>query len=550
MKYLKRCLNKYHHSLSYGGVIIAAIFFSISLMPSLLPRPYVLQGLLSGLTLTIGYGVGVCLRYFWLYLELPTLTGRVKSNVQYIVSILSFILFSYAIFASNTWQNEVRTLMGLDPVKEFLHVKMIAIALFLAFILLFISRLLIKSFNKIRFKIQKVIPKRIANALGLILIVFTVFVFTNNFIISKIVASLDEVYSFADKNSDNDISQPLNEKATGSAHSLIKWDSIGRTGQNFVATGPSNEDLDTFFKERTLAPLRVYAGLRSSESVEQRAELALKELIRINGFSRSKVVIATPTGTGWLDPSAMDPFEYLHKGDTAIVSMQYSYLPSWLTLLVDPAGAKQSALALYNTIHKYWSTLPKDSRPDLYVFGLSLGALAAETSINVATIINDPIQGGLLVGAPFPSTIAPMLTKQRNLNSPQWLPTIHDSSLVRFSAQQNQLKNEDWHWGPMRFVYIQYASDPMVFFSLDLYRKEPDWMKGARGHDVSPDFIWYPVITSLQVLFDLPMADRMPRGSSHNYSASSYMDGWLAVTQPENLSLEEEEKIRNHFKDE
>jgi len=550
MKYLKHSLNKYHHSLSYGGVIIAAIFFSISLMPSLLPRPYVLQGLLSGLTLTIGYGVGVSLRYFWLYLELPTLSGLLKSYVQYTVSILSFILFAYAIFASNAWQNEVRILMGLEPVKEFLHFKMITIALLLAFTLLFISRLLAKSFNKIRFKIHKVIPKRIANTLGLILIVFTVFIFTNNFIISKVVDSLDEVYSFADKNSDNDISQPLNNKATGSASSLIKWDSIGRTGQNFIATGPSNEDLETFFKERTLTPLRVYAGLRSSESVQQRAELALKELIRINGFSRSKVVIATPTGTGWLDPSAMNPFEYLHKGDTAIVSMQYSYLPSWLTLLVDPAGAKQSALALYNTIHKYWSTLPKASRPDLYVFGLSLGALATETSINVATIINDPIQGGLLVGAPFPSTIAPMLTKQRNINSPQWLPTIHDSSLVRFSAQQNQLKNKDWHWGPMRFVYIQYASDPMVFFSLDLYRKEPDWMKGTRGHDVSPDFTWYPIITFLQVLFDLPMADRMPRGSSHNYSASSYMDGWLEVTQPENLSLEEEEKIRNHFKDE
>lgn len=550
MKYLKKCLRNYHHSLSYIGVIIAVICFSISLMPSLLPRPYLLQGLLSGITITIGYGVGIFIRFFWLYLELPKLTDRVKYYFRYIVSILSFFIFSYAIFASNSWQDEVRHLMGLAPVRDYFHFKMIVIALLLSFTLLFISRLIFNSFDKVRLKINTIIAKRMSNVLGLVFIVFTVFVFTNNFIISKVVASFDKVYSFADENSDKGISKPLNKEATGSASSLITWDSIGRTGQNFVATGPSNQDLAVFFKEHTLAPLRVYAGLRSAESVQQRAELALKELIRIKGFSRSKLVIATPTGTGWLDPSAMDPFEYLHKGDTAIVSMQYSYLPSWLTLLVDPTGAKKSALALYDTIHQYWSTLPKDSRPDLYLFGLSLGAFAAETSINVATVINNPIQGGLFVGTPFPSTIAPKLVNQRNLDSPQWLPIIHDSSLVRFSAQQNHLKNKDWQWGPMRFVYIQYASDPMVFFSLDLYRKEPDWMKGTRGYDVSPNFTWYPGITFLQVLFDLPMADRVPRGHSHNYSASSYIDGWLEVTQPENLSLDEENVIRSHFKDE
>jgi uncharacterized membrane protein len=550
MQYLKRCLNKYHDSLSYTGLIVAAVFFSISLMPSLLPRPYVLQGLLSGLTLTIGYGIGILLRSFWLYLELPYLKGRAKSYVQYAVSILSLLLFSYAIFYSNSWQDEVRHLMGLEPDREFLHLKMIAIALLLAFTLLFMGRLFTKIFNKIRFRFNKVIPKRIANVLGLMLVVFTVFVFTNNFIVSKVVASLDKIYAFADENSDKGILKPSNRHSTGSASSLIKWESVGRTGQNFVAAGPSNEDLDAFFESKTLDPLRVYVGLRTRETAQERADLALQELIRIKGFSRSKLVIAAPTGTGWLDPSAMDPFEYLHKGDTAIVSMQYSYLPSWLTLLVNSAGAKESALVLYDTIHRYWAALPKNSRPDLYVFGLSLGALATETSLNIATMLDNPIQGGLLVGPPFPSTIAPLLTKQRNIDSPQWLPVIHDGSLVRFSAQTNQLKNGDWTWGPMRFVYIQYASDPMVFFSLDLYRKEPDWMRGVRGHDVSPDFKWYPVITALQVLFDLPMADRMPRGSSHNYSANSYIDGWIEVTQPENLSPDDEDKIRTHFKNE
>jgi len=549
MKKIKRWLKNYNNSLSYVGLIVAVTFFSISLSPSLLPRPYILQGVLSGFSLLVGYSLGVACTYLWHYLELPAFQKQIKTTLQYIISALSILIFIYTIYASNNWQNELRILMGQTPNEEFLYIQMIAIALLLAFSLLFIARLFKKSFNNLRFTLHKLIPRRIANVLGLSLIAFIVFTFTNNFIVSKVVTTFDEIYSIADENTDSGIKKPTNILSTGSNSSLIQWKNLGRTGQNFIANGPTQAELTAFFAQKALAPLRVYVGLRSRESAEQRAQLALQELIRIKGFSRKKLIIATPTGTGWLDPSAMNTFEYLHQGDTAIVSMQYSYLPSWLTLLVDPSGAKRSALVLYNTIHRYWSTLPKKSRPDLYVFGLSLGALGAETSINLTTIINNPIQGGLFAGAPFPSTVSPQLIKQRNPDSPQWLPTIQDGSLVRFTAQENQLHNENWHWGPMRFVYIQYASDPMVFFSLDLYRKEPDWMKGERGHDVSPDFNWYPIITFLQVLFDLPMADKVPRGSSHKYSASSYIDGWVEVTQPKGLSKQKLKSIKDHFSD-
>ncbi len=78
--------------------------------------------------------------------------------------------------------------------------------------------------------------------------------------------------------------------------------------------------LEEFWGRPIETPLRVYVGLASRETPEEAAELALKELIRAGGFERSLLVIATPTGTGWLDPGAVDTLEYLHAGDTAIVS--------------------------------------------------------------------------------------------------------------------------------------------------------------------------------------------------------------------------------------
>jgi len=544
---IKSVLVSKIQSMSSIGITVAIIFLSISISPSLLPRPYILQGVLSGLLLYLGYMFGLILTWLWGYFQLPVLVGKSRLMTRRAVFFICFLFLAVSLFYANYWQDNLRELMGLPSLKNSLHVHMILIAIVISMALLLLSFLIKGLLNKIKMRLKKVIPYRVANSLSLVMVAFLIFIFTNDIIIRNLVNVLDNVYALADSHSDKGIASPTESFISGSAQSKIAWHTLGSAGQTFVTSGASKKQLTHYFGHETKQPLRVYAGLRSGDSAEERAKLVLDELIRVNGFDRSKLIIATPTGTGWLDPSAMDTLEYLHKGDNTIVSMQYSYLPSWLTLLVDPSSAKRSAAVLYQVIHQYWSKLPKSSRPDLYLFGLSLGAFGAETSINLTTIIKNPIQGGLFAGAPFPSTLLPLLTKQRNKESPQWLPVIQDSSLVRFTAQENKLRNNDWHWGPMRFVYIQYASDPITFFSTDLYRKQPDWMKGERGHDVSPEFKWFPMITFFQVLFDLPMADKMPRGHSHNYSASSYIDGWLEVTSPENWGDKEIRRLKLRF---
>ena len=51
--------------------------------------------------------------------------------------------------------------------------------------------------------------------------------------------------------------------------------------------------------------------------------------------------------------------------------------------------------------------------------------------------------------------------------------------MVRFTGQQNAL-SDGRRWGPIRSVYIQYASDPMVFFSPNLAFQRPEWLTGER----------------------------------------------------------------------
>ena len=319
------------------------------------------------------------------------------------------------------------------------------------------------------------------------------------------------------------------------------------TARNLSPPGRRSKQISEFWGKESIQPLRVYVGLGSKETTQERAKLALQELIRVGGFDRSVLVVATPTGTGWLDPGAVDTLEYLHAGDTAIVSMQYSYLPSWITILVDPTRSRDSATLLFDEVYDHWKTLPKDSRPKLYLHGLSLGALGSAASADLFTLFEDPIQGGLWSGPPFPSVPWGRATRYRNPDSPMWLPKFRDGSMLRFTGRENSLHEGGKRWGPMRFVFIQHASDPMSFFAPELLYRRPDWLVGQRGPDVSPYLMWLPIVTFLQAGFDIPMATTVPLGYGHNFAPSSYIDSWIEVTQPQGWTPADTVRLKQLF---
>jgi uncharacterized membrane protein len=87
----------------------------------------------------------------------------------------------------------------------------------------------------------------------------------------------------------------------------------------------------------------------------------------------------------------------------------------------------------------------------------------------------------------------------------------------------------------------------MVFFSTDLLYRPPAWLNGERGPDVSPYLRWYPIVTFLQLAFDLPMATAIPTGYGHNYAPAAYIDAWTAVTAPEGWTEADTKWLKERF---
>ncbi len=537
-------MSKILRTLSGTGMPVGLLFFCASLAPSLLPRLPIVQGIQSGLLFAIGYGLGHFGLSVWRFMELTELWGNARRNTSVMLLLAIGTLAGFTLQRMVVWQNSIRELMEMPLIESAYPFTIVAVAVVTAVVLLAVVRGLIWLGQRVILQINRLLPRRISIVLGTFLVAVVVIVMTNDLVVKSALRAMDDMFATLDRVVDDGVLEPPEF-----ASSLIRWDDIGRNGKLFLTNGPNRAEIAELTGRDAKEPVRVYAGYNTGETFENRAAIALQDLIRKGGFERSVLIVATVTGTGWLDPAGIEPVAYLHGGDLSIVTMQYSYLPSWLTLIVDPNRSRRAAKALFNAVYSHWTKLPKDQRPRLYLFGLSLGALGSEASSDLLDLLADPIQGAFWVGPPFASTAWTSLTANRQPSSPQWWPEYGDSSVVRFMTQNGFSVPDDRRWGPLRIVYLQHGSDPMSFFSPKLAFQSPDWLGQSRASDLSPYFQWFPVVSFVNVGFDVPMATTVPQGFGHTFTPAKYIDGWIAVTRPDVWSNEDTERLKTHFKD-
>jgi len=526
---LARLIAPYRGPLCRTGVLLGALCFIASLTPSLVPRGFVAQGVLSGVCFAVGYLIGVALAALWRRLMLPELGhGPLQRGLRWLpwVGLLACAL---TVWWVRPWQDSVRAVMGLPPMDEGYSLRLLLIALLVFAVLLVVGRAFAWVARRVGALSRRVMPAPVARLLGIVVAAVLFFNIANGVLLRGALHTADASFRKADALIPPESTAPTVPGTTGGPGSLVAWEQMGRAGRDFVSAGPEAAEIAAFTGRPAQRPLRVYAGLPAAQDARARARLALRELQRQGGFQRRNLVVITPTGTGWVDPAAIDSVEYLLHGDVASVAVQYSYLSSPLSLLVEPEYGEETSRLLFAEVYAYWRTLPVETRPRLYVHGLSLGAMNSERSVNLFDMIDTPIDGALWSGPPFATRTWRQTTNQRNAGSTEWLPVFRDSRTVRFMNQGGSPVPADAPWGRMRVVYLQYASDPITFFTpYDAWR-EPDWMAEPRAPDVSPAVRWYPLVSMLQLALDMLLADRTPMGYGHVFAPSHYVAGWQAV---------------------
>src|SRR3954447_24370534 len=523
----RRWLPRY----TWSGTIGALLFGCSSLTPSLLPRGWLVQGIIAGITAAIGYGVGVAVAWFVAELTESRMSAGVRRRAWQVLAVLGTALVVVMLILGARWQGQIHELMGLKPEAGYTSIGIVVVTLLVFALFVQIGRGIRALGRWLVRLLGRFLPRRVAPPLGVLVVSGLVLFLLNGVLFQGLVNAANSAFSVKDDGTEKGAVEPTAPERSGSPASLIPWDELGLQGRNFVGTGPTPEELEAFSGRPALEPVRAYSGLASAEDVGDRAQLAVGDLQRAGGFDRSVLVVATTTGTGWVDPAASASLEYEFNGDTAMVAMQYSYLPSWLSFLVDQVKARDAGRALFDAVYGVWANLPADSRPKLYVFGESLGTFGGEAAFSGLADIVNRTSGVLWAGPPNFNALWRDIVADREPDSPEWLPVVDGGRTVRFADEAPDLGKPPGPWGEPRLVYLQNASDPIVWWSPHLILDRPDWLRGERGPDVSPSMVWLPFVTFWQVTADMAFSTGVPDGHGHSYRAD-YVNGWAAVAQP------------------
>ena len=156
---------------SAGGLLLGTLFFAAALTPTLLPRNFVTQGVLSGLSLAAGYGIGVFGHWLWTYMELPQSKDRLLWIAKLAAAIGCTVVAVVFLRRSAQWQNSIRELMQLEPVDSAypLEVGLIALAVFA--ILMALACLFRLTFRFVAIRVNRLLPRRISNVIGVVVAV-------------------------------------------------------------------------------------------------------------------------------------------------------------------------------------------------------------------------------------------------------------------------------------------------------------------------------------------------------------------------------------------
>lgn len=533
-----------------SGIAFGALFFCWSLTPSLLPRGWLFQGIVSGITAAIGYGVGVAVGWILLRTVLRQqpwwpLPVRLERALLVAVPIVATVAGAIMLYASAEWQRQVAALMDAEGLATsgFLRTGVISVVVCAALIGLWrvlrdLRRFVVGSILRL---IR--LPRWVANLIGLVLIVTVLVTLVQGVLLRGTMTVANSVFSSQNGNTRDGAEQPTVPERSGSPDSPIGWDTLGFEGRNFVSGGLSADEMQRATGRESRQAIRVYVGLDSAETPEERMDLLVGELDRTDAFSRQAIVVIPTTGTGWVNPTAARAVELMYDGDVALVASQYSFLPSWISFLADREKAAAAGDELIGRVHERWVQEPAESRPKFYLYGESLGTQAGEGAFADIADIRSTVDGVLWVGPPNSNRIWSTYVDRRDPGTTEVQPVYAGGLLMRFADSSRDVEALSGEWPFPRVLYIQHPSDPIVWWTPDLLFQRPDWLAEPAGYDRLPSMRWFPFVTFWQVSADLTNAAGVPDGHGHNYG-TTVLDGFAAVAAPEGWTPADTERVR------
>jgi uncharacterized membrane protein len=300
---------------------------------------------------------------------------------------------------------------------------------------------------------------------------------------------------------------PTVPEVTGGPGSVVPWTDQTRESRRWLTMTLRPDEIERVMGEPATQPIRVYAPLQAATTSEERAELLLAEIDRTKALERPAFALFSPTGSGYVNYVATETFEYLTRGNCASASIQYSVLPSALSLTKVDYATHQTRI-LVNGIVARLLAMPAEKRPKFYLFGESLGSQVSEEMFR-GTGTSGPVGMGLdaalWIGTPESTVFRREMWGTRTVSEP---PEVGPGAFYLPRALR------DWDALPQEqkdtvdFLLLQNGDDPIPKFGASLVWKRPDWL--GPDHTRPPGSPlgtrWLPVVSFITTFVDMQNA--------------------------------------------
>ncbi len=548
-----RLRDRLRHRPRLGGLVVAVVFFWESLSPTLLPRSIPVQALLTGGCTAVGYALGasVSVAVGWFRAS----RGAAPWNTRNLRRVAWGVAVAVVVVGGlvwGRWQNDQRSLVSMPEMAPAGYLGVLALGAVIGGVFLLVGRLVGQGLVAL----DRLLRRRLSPALAFVVtvVVFAVVAVTvtRDVVLRPLFDQVNAAYGTVDDSTEPGVERPTSPLVSGGPGSLVPWETLGEQGRTFTGGTTTPAELRTLVRAGTpvVPPIRVYVGLKSADDARARAALAVAELDRTDAWDRDVLVVGTTTGTGWINPRSARAVEAINGGDTAFVAMQYSYLPSWISFLVDKDVAAEAGEALFSAVYRKWTTLPPATRPRLVVFGESLGSFGSEHAFNRATssssvdTVTREVDAALWVGPTYSNPIRTPLIEARDPGSPTWRPRIGDGGTVVFTNTAGELLGVD----AQTVVYQQHPSDPVGWWDWSAMWSRPLWLQGPRGYDVPERAHWFPFVTWAQTSTDLIAGFAAAAGHGHNYD-DAWPQAWAAVAAPDGWTTADTRAVARRLAD-
>jgi uncharacterized membrane protein len=296
-------------------------------------------------------------------------------------------------------------------------------------------------------------------------------------------------------------------EVTGGPTSLIPWQDQTRESRRWLTMVLRQDTIAEVMGEPAKQPIRVYAALECAATAQERADLLLAEIDRTGALDRSVFALFSPTGSGYVNYVANETLEYLTRGDCASACIQYSVLPSALSLTKVGYATEQTRLLVNGIVSRLMSR-PPEERPRFYLFGESLGSQVSEEMFRGQGTTGPEgigLDAALWIGTPASTVFRSELWGDR---------TVAEAPQVGPGAFYLPRAIRDWKAMPaeeladVRFLLLQNGDDPVPKFATPLLWKRPDWLGATDSRPPGSPLHtkWLPIVTFVTTFIDLQNA--------------------------------------------